>query len=134
MKITRSSNCIGIEFKNWIYITIYEEWSQFLQIKKFNWCDITFIQAQFKLDRQRGDYELRMVFLGLGFTIHIPFESAKSKDFMETLDKRVTTIKSWKTVWIPQNYNSLGKIAAIINFKRPKSYKGFYKCYLQIGD
>ena len=137
MKISREFlNAIDFEFKNGLIISLYQEWNQFFNIKKFNWCDINFIQIQFEHDRQCGDYEFTFGLLGLVLRIRIPNETEKSKDFYAGLKHETDLIKTWKSVWI--NTEILKRLkkekSVIIKSKRPKKFKNYKRCYLQIGD
>lgn len=136
MKITREGNTLNFEFKSGSMIALWEEWSQFVQLKKYNWCTINFITIQFESDRQCGHYEIQFVFLGLGLRILIPNETKKSSEFLGTMDEHLKDIKSWKTLWL--NADTIKRLnhnwIIGIETKRPKKYKGYKKCYLQIND
>ncbi len=131
MKITKEGNTLNFEFKNGSIIALWEEWSQFIQLKKYNWCTINFITATFESDRQCGHYEIQFVLLGLGLRILIPNETKKSTEFMNMLDKQVSDIKHWKTIYIHKN--QINYTVPCIYTKRPKKFKNFKKCYLQIN-
>ena len=129
-------NSIDIEFKNGFMLSLYQEWYQFFNIKKFNWCDINFIQIQFEHDRQCGDYEFTFGLLGLVLRIRIPHETEKSEEFMGELKHQTNLIKTWKTVWIQEGYFENNKLGTHFSArtKRPQYFKSYKKCYLQIGD
>jgi len=94
MKISREFfNAIDFEFKNGLIISLYQEWYQFFDVKKFNWCDINFIHVQFEHDRQCGDYEFTFTLLGLTIRIQIPHETEKSKEFYKEMKH---SIDNWK--------------------------------------
>jgi hypothetical protein len=140
MKISREMlNSIDFEFKNGIMLDFWQEWYQFFDVKSFNWCDITFIKAQFETDRQCGDYEFTFVCLGLGVRLRIPHETEKSKAFYKEMSRSINTIKSWKSIWIERRaIDTLkrgisGHYTAIYS-KRPRKFKEYKRCHLQIGD
>jgi len=130
MKITRQGTTLNFEFKSGGYIGIWEEWSQFFNLSKFNWCNINFITIQFESDRQCGHYEIQFVLLGLGLRVLVPNKTKKSTEFMGILDKQISDIKNWKTIYIHKN--QINYTVPCIYTKRPKKFKNYKKCYLQI--
>jgi len=135
MKINKSSNSLEFEF-NKIYITLWQGITEIFTWKNVNWNTYQFINIEFENDIYAGVYVFTFVLLCCGIRVRVPHENKKSKEFWKTIDTRISAIKTWKTIYINE-YNFIRikeKMNCQIETKRPKQFKGYKKCYLQIGE
>lgn len=98
------------EFKNGTSISCWQEYSQFIKVKNFNWCDFHVIQFSFEFDNHCGDLEFMFIIFGLGFCIRFPYETKKSKEFKKEIKESISNLKDSCQGWTTEeNYNKFKK-------------------------
>jgi hypothetical protein len=89
-----------IELKGGTIISFWEEWSQFLHVRKFNWCTLNFINFEIEYDRHLGGLELMIILAGLGFRVRIPIKTDKSEQEHAKLREALMESMSGTDGWI----------------------------------
>jgi hypothetical protein len=60
------------EFKNGIFISVWQNLTEIFKMKQFNWNTFQFILVEFENDRAMHDYEFTLVLLCCGIRIRVP--------------------------------------------------------------
>lgn len=115
------------EFKNGNG-NIWEEWTQFIKIKEFNWLEFHLCQLEFEFDKQLGGLEFCFIVLGFGIWIRFNYETKKSNKEWEKIRKRTSTFKVMskaKPYWVNEKRweilnNRKSKEEGIYLWKRKK--------------
>ena len=92
MKINKEGNTLYFEGKHYI-IGLYEEWSQFLQPKGYNWISFEWFYIYTEYERWLGDIEIIIAILGLGITIRIHLNTPLGQENYKMLEDEVKEFK-----------------------------------------
>jgi len=122
MKIEKTKNSIFFEWKNGFIIDIWENLSEIIFWKRFNWNTWQFINIEFENDIRMGGYEFTFVFLCCGIRIRIPHETKKSKKQWNRINKSMKKIYQSCYGYVSKdNYKEYrkkeGKVSQLIVYK-----------------
>jgi len=126
MKIEKSKNRIFIEFKNGFIIDIWENLSEIIFFRRFNWNVWQFINLEFENDRAMHGQEITFVFLCCGIRIRWDTKPEKEHDVHKRVMNSMDILKNSCHGWTntkEYNYFKNKKTQSIFIFKtRRKGY------------
>lgn len=80
------------EFKNGIIIDVWEQFSQFIKLRSYNWSTLHFINFEIEYDRMLGGIEIKMILFGLGLRMRFPVKTDKSVKEWAKINKSMKRI------------------------------------------
>ncbi len=137
MKIEKSRSSILFEWKNGFMIDLWENLSEIIFWKRFNWNTWQFINIEFENDIIMGGYEFRFVFLCCGIRIRIPHETKKSKKQWDKINRSMKRIHQSCYGWVNSKaYNNFRKNKRtdeieILEVANKKAYQYKKKIFIQ---
>lgn len=88
------------EFKNGIIIDIWEQFSQFIKLRSYNWSTLQFINFEIEYDRMMGGIEIYFVLFGVALRMRFPIKTDKSEKEWTKINKSMKRIKESFYGWM----------------------------------
>ena len=91
-------------------IDFTEDYSQFLNIKTYNWVDFTFFNFRVEADRRHGCFEIEFALLGLGIRLYWTYDIDSLTRAVNKYNRIITNKENFIKIDMRENYKRYTRV------------------------